>query len=31
MSFLVGIVLFIDLCGYLDATLGWSAPVRRRR
>jgi hypothetical protein len=29
MAFFVGLVLFVGLCGYLDARLGW--PPRRRR
>jgi hypothetical protein len=31
MSFLIGIVLFIGLCGFLDARLDWSPRPRRRR
>jgi hypothetical protein len=29
MAFFVGVVLFVGLCGYLDAGLPW--PSRRRR
>jgi hypothetical protein len=29
MAFFVGLVLFVGVCGYLDARLAW--PRRRRR
>jgi hypothetical protein len=31
MTFIIAIVLFVGLCGYLDAQLGWSPGPRRRR
>jgi hypothetical protein len=31
MAFLIGLVLFIGLCGFLDSRLQWpERPVRRR-
>ena len=30
MAFFVGLVLFIGLCGYLDARLPWPSPRRRQ-
>jgi hypothetical protein len=31
MAFLIGIVLFVGLCGFLDARLDWSFRPRRSR
>lgn len=31
MSFLVGLVLFVGVCGFLDARLPWSSRNRRSR
>ena len=32
MAFLVGLVLFIGVCGFLDARLSWpTRPIRGRR
>ena len=31
MAFLVGLVLFIGLCGYLDSRLPWPSLRRRQR
>ena len=31
MSFVVGLVLFIGLCGFLDARLPWPSRMQGRR
>ena len=31
MSFLVGLVLFVGVCGFLDARLPWTSRNRRSR